>query len=60
MGLKRGFEGLHQATILGLEEQSEGLGVMRVEEGNNGFYWRRRRRRKDNEHCAVTTGLITS
>lgn len=38
MGLKGVFGGLNKATVLGLEDQSEGLGVMRDEEGNNRLY----------------------
>lgn len=34
------FGSLRQTTVLGLEDQSEGLGVMRNEdEGNNRLYW---------------------
>lgn len=43
MGLKGVFGGMDQVTVLGLEDQSEGLGVMRdEEEGNNRLYWRKR------------------
>lgn len=43
MGLKGMFGSLRQATVLGLEDQSEGPGVMRDEdEGNNRLYWKKR------------------
>lgn len=43
MGLKGVFGGLRQATVLGLEDQSEGPGVMRDEdEGNNRLYEKKR------------------
>lgn len=42
MGMKRVSGGLCQATVLGLEDQSEGLGVIRdEEEENNRSYWKK-------------------
>ena len=44
MGLSGVFGGLRQATVLGLEDQSEGPGVMRdKDEGNNRLYWKERK-----------------
>ncbi len=55
VGLKGMFGGLRQATVLGLEDQSEGPGVMRgEEEGNNRLYWKKREGYC--QHCVATSG----
>lgn len=60
MGMKGVFGGLCQATVLGLEDQSEGLGDIRdEEEENNRLYWKKRE-----GYCQLATSghgcLVTS